>query len=80
MDYNGLFYNMIDSVLDSMALSVIKAQLEIRANYGKDPYKNYENGNITTYTLSCLEFYRSRKLDSFVKSISHDKYILNLDK
>lgn len=74
MESHGLFDNRIGPMLDSIVSLIVKKQI---ANKQKnDPFKSVESIGKTTYTISCLAYYQSKQLDSFLRAIPKREYIV----
>jgi hypothetical protein len=78
MDSYGLYSKIIDPIFDSLVFIVIKKQIETK--YDNSIYKHESSMGTTSYILECLSFYNSTKLDSVVKSIPKELYVVDLDK
>ncbi len=73
IDYNGMFLNHIEPLLVLELQIVLKDSNKINTN---SFYKeNLQGGR--TYNLKCLNFYESKKLDSILKSVPKEKYIVS---
>lgn len=74
MDYYGLFENIVNPIFDSIAYTVVKRQMASKY----DSIGKHESAwGRTSYILGCLSFYKSKQLDSVVKSIPKEFYIVN---
>ncbi len=75
MDSKGLSSKFVYPVLDSSAKLVVLKQYNSQfENEGK-----HDNAwNKTNYILSCLEYYKSQRLDSLVKSFKPDSYKVDI--
>jgi hypothetical protein len=76
MDYNGLYAKEIEPIFDSLALVIVKRQ--IAAKHDSSINKHESAIGTTTYMLTCLNFYNSKQLDSFVKTIPKKLYAVSL--
>ena len=71
MDSKGLFPNIVQPILDSLASLIVAEQ---RKEKNDTLYKHESARGRTSYTLGCLDFYNSKKLDSLVKSFPKRDY------
>ena len=75
MDSKGLSSKFVYPVLDSSAKLVVLTQYNSQfENEGK--HENAWNKN--NYILSCLEFYKSQRLDSLVRSFKIETYTVDI--
>lgn len=75
MDSKGFTSKFVYPVLDSSAKQIILRQYKSQfENEGK--HENAWNKN--NYILSCLQFYRSQKLDSLVRSFKINIYTIDI--
>ena len=71
MDSRGLFPNIVQPIFDSLCFKIVAAQIKAK----NDTLYTHESARgRTSYTLACLDFYNSKKLDSLVKSIPKRDY------
>lgn len=64
LDYNGIFTNNLDGLLDSLAQTVVKEQMDAKQRY-KDKHESAVGR--TSYLIGCLNFYHSKRLDSIIR-------------
>lgn len=75
MDSRGLSSKFVYPVLDSSAKLVVLTQYNSQfENEGR--HENTWNKN--NYILSCLEFYKSKRLDSLVRSFKVETYTVDI--
>ena len=71
MDSKGLFPNIVQPVFDSLSFKIVAAQIKAKT----DTLDKHESARgRTSYTLACLDFYNSKRLDSLVKSFPKGDY------
>ena len=71
MDSRGLFPNIVQPIFDSLAFIIVAKQ---RKAENDTLYKHESARGRTSYTLACLDFYNSNKLDSLVRSFPKRDY------
>ena len=73
MDANKLYPKKIEPIFDSLSIAIIQKQ--IKNKYDSTNKSDAALGK-TSYIFSCIEFYNSKRLDSFVKLLPEDSYIV----
>ena len=71
MDAKGLFPNIAQPIFDSLAFLIVAEQRKAKND---TLYKHESASGRTSYTLACLDFYNSKKLDSLVRSFPKRDY------
>ena len=71
MDSRGLFPNIVQPIFDSLAFLIVARQMKAKND---TLYKHESARGRTSYTLACLDFYNSKKLDSLVRSFQKRDY------
>ena len=71
MDTKGLFSNIVQPIFDSLALSIVAEQRKAKSD---TQYKHESGRERTSYILTCLDLYNSKKLDSLIKSFPKKNY------
>jgi hypothetical protein len=77
MDSKGLFPNIVQPIFDSLAFLIVAEQIKAKND---TLYKHESARGRTSYTLACLDFYNSKKLDSLVRSFPKKDYKIEWDK
>jgi hypothetical protein len=73
MDANGLFSSKVEPALDSLISTAVIANQLLRRN-SSDKLISRDTRRLTTYTVACVNFYKSPTLDSFLKNLPKEHY------
>ena len=73
MEEKGLYTKRIDPVFDNLANEIVQKQIQWKQD---TLYKAEGAAGTTSYIYECLQLYRSKKLDSIVRTFPRSNYIV----
>ena len=79
VDVNLMFPKLLRPIIDSIAKEELAIQIKLKLNAEGRHNDEQNTLGTTNYINGCLFLYKSNQLDSFLRTIPKNKYLLRLN-